>query len=174
MQEIKNELCPVCYKKTLILIEEKRDIPYFGKCYLMGMTCQNEECKYHVSDVECENNKGPAKYTFTVKNKKDLDVRVVKSAQASIKVPQLRMSVEPGEASIGYVSNVEGVLRRFKKILEDSRDNAEDDSEKKTAKNLLKKLWKVECGEMELKIIIEDKTGNSAIISDKAEIAKLK
>ena len=42
------------------------------------------------------------------------------------------------------------------------------------SKNLLKKLWKVENGEQELKIVIEDPSGNSAIISEKAEVSKLK
>ena len=45
---------------------------------------------------------------------------------------------------------------------------------KKAAKNLLKKIWKVECGEQEMKVVIEDPTGNSAIISDKAIVTKLK
>lgn len=172
MRELKNEMCPICHKNNLILIEEEKDIPYFGKCYLMSMTC--EDCKYHISDVECENNNGPTKHVFVIKNKDDLNVRVVKSSEAVIKIPQLRMGVEPGNGSIGYISNIEGVLRRFKKILEDERDNAEDDNERKIAKNLLKKLWKVECGEEELKIIIEDKSGNSAIISDRAEVIKMK
>jgi C4-type Zn-finger protein len=35
-------------------------------------------------------------------------------------------------------------------------------------------LWKVECGEQKLKIIIQDPTGNSAIISEKTKIEKLK
>ena len=172
MRELKNERCPICHTKNLILIEEEKDILYFGKFYLMSMTCDN--CKYHVSDVECAENKGPVKYTFVVKNKDDLNVRVVKSSEATIKIPQLRMSVESGNSSIGYISNIEGVLRRFKKILEDERDNAEDDNERKIAKNSLKKLWKVECGEEELKIIIEDETGNSTIISDKVEVSKMK
>ncbi|MBU2634270.1 MAG: ZPR1 zinc finger domain-containing protein [Nanoarchaeota archaeon] len=172
MRELKNQICPVCNAKKLILIEEEREIPYFGKCYLMSMTCQ--ECKYHKSDVESVENKGPIKYVFIVKNTEDLKVRVIKGAEATIKLPQLRMSVESGNGGIGYISNVEGVLRRFKKIVEDERDNAEDANVKKTAKNLLKKFWKVECGDMELKIVIEDKTGNSAIVSDKAEVSKLK
>ena len=103
-----------------------------------------------------------------------MNVRVVKSSEAAIKLPQLRLSVTPGLASIGYITNIEGVIARFKSIIEDQRDNAEDDSEKKSAKSLLKKLWKVELGEMELKIVIEDPSGNSAIISDKTEIQKLK
>ena len=51
---------------------------------------------------------------------------------------------------------------------------AEENDVKKKAKNLLKKIWKVKLGEQPLKIIIEDKSGNSAIISDKAKVEKLK
>ena len=84
------------------------------------------------------------------------------------------MEVEPGVANDGYVSNIEGVLQRFKKILEVERDTADEDDVRKKAKNLLKKLWKVECGDEELKIIIEDPSGNSAIISEKTIITSLK
>lgn len=172
MEEVKNQECPLCHKKTLTLIEDTRDIPHFGRCYIMSMSCSN--CKYHKSDVESEEQKTPCKITFDIKNKKDLNVMVVKSSEATVKIPQMRLKVESGPSSIGYITTVEGVLRRFKKIIEDERDNAEDASAKKTAKNLLKKFWKVECGEQELKIVIEDPSGNSAIISDKAEISKLK
>jgi len=103
-----------------------------------------------------------------------LAVRVVKSSEGSVKIPQLKMSVDPGVASEGYVSNVEGLLERFKKILESERDNADDEDVRKKAKNLLKKLWKIELGEEKVKIIIEDPSGNSAIISEKAIVSRLK
>lgn len=172
MDEIKNQECPLCNKKTLTLIEDIRDIPHFGKCFLMSMSCSS--CHYHKSDVESEIKRNPCKITFIVKDKKDLNIMVVKSGEATVKIPQMRLSVTPGGGSIGYITTVEGILKRFKNIIENERDNAEDASTKKTAKNLLKKLWKVECGEQELKIVIEDKSGNSTIISDKAEVSKLK
>ena len=65
-------------------------------------------------------------------------------------------------------------LKRFEDVLVIERDSAEDASAKKTAKNLLKKLWKVKLGELPLKIVIEDPTGNSAIVSEKAEFKKIK
>lgn len=174
MEKLEHETCPLCLKKTLTLIDDEQDIPYFGKVHILSMFCTNSECSYKESDVESEEEKEPCKLEFTIQNpKKDFSVRVVKSGQATIKIPQMRMSVEPGVASEGYVSNVEGVLERFKKILEGQRDTAEDDSDRKAAKNLLKKLWKVECGDEELKIIIEDPSGNSAIISDKTVVTKL-
>lgn len=172
MQELHNQPCPFCKASSLTLIEEEREIPYFGKCFLMSMTCTS--CKYHSSDIELAENHGSTSYTFTIKSKKDLNVRVVKSGQATIEIPQLKMSVTPGPVSLGYISNIEGVLTRFKSIIEGQRDSAEEESERKAAKNLLKKLWKVELGEQELKIIIEDPSGNSAIISKDAEVKKLK
>ena len=72
------------------------------------------------------------------------------------------MSMESGAASDGFISNIEGLINKFEKIIEDQRDNSEEDDVRKTAKNLLKKLWKLKLGEIPLKIIIEDLSGNSA------------
>ncbi|MFH1210330.1 MAG: ZPR1 zinc finger domain-containing protein [archaeon] len=172
MDKLENQPCPVCHKKSLTLSEEEMDIPYFGKTYLFSMTCTN--CRYSKSDVEAEETKEPCRITFEVQKEEDMKVRVVKSSEASIKIPQLRMSVESGPASDGWISNIEGLITRFEKIIEDERDIAEEDDVKKTAKNLLKKIRKVKLGEIPTKIIIEDPTGNSAIISDKAVVEKLK
>ncbi len=174
METLEGEPCPVCHKKTLNLYEGEQDVPNFGKLFIFGMQCTDKECDFEQHDVELENPGNPSSIEFTLKNPKDLNVRVIKSSQATIKIPQLKMSVEPGVVSEGYVSNVEGVLKRFKKILEAERDTADEDTIRKKAKNLLKKLWKAECGDEELKIIIEDPSGNSTIISDKAVVGSLK
>ena len=172
MDKLEKQKCPVCGEEKLTLLEDEMDIPYFGKTYIFSMKCDG--CNYSQSDIEAEENKDPCKIEFTVENKKDLSVRIVKSSEGSVKIPQLKMDVTPGVASEGYVSNVEGLLERFKKILESERDNADDEDVRKKAKNLLKKLWKIELGEEKVKIIIEDPSGNSAIISEKAVVSKLK
>ena len=153
-------------------MEDEMDMPYFGKVFVFSMDCSN--CDFHKSDIEAEERKNPCELTFTVENEEDLKVRVVKSSEASIKIPQLRMSVDPGANSNGYISNVEGLINRFKKIVEEQRDNADDKDIRKKAKNLLKKIRKVEYGEAPLKIVITDKSGNSAIISEKTKIKKIK
>ncbi|HZX12570.1 MAG TPA: ZPR1 zinc finger domain-containing protein [Candidatus Nanoarchaeia archaeon] len=172
MEKIENEKCPVCQEKKLTLIEDEQDIPYFGKAFIFSMVCSS--CGYRVSDVEATEPKESCKIEFTVESKKDLNVRVVRSSEGSIKVPQLKMSLEPGVGAEGFVSNVEGVLQRFKKVLEAERDNTDEEDIRKKAKNLLKKLWKVECGDELLKIVIEDPSGNSAIISERADVSSLK
>ncbi len=173
MDKISGERCPMCMKNSLALTEDEQEVPYFGKAYIFSMACVNKECDFKQADVEAEKPKDPCRVTFTTESEKDMNVRVVKSSAATIKIPQLHMSVEPGAVANGYISNIEGLLQRFEEVLKEQRDN-DDDSARKTAKNLLKKIWKVKLGEVPLKIIIEDPTGNSAIISEKAAVEKLK
>jgi len=172
MEKLEKQPCPFCHTKNLTLNQEETDIPFFGKTFVFSMDCSN--CKYHKSDVESAELKDPVKITFTVENAKDMNIRVVKSSAATVKIPQMRMDVRPGPAANGFITNIEGVLDRFEKVIEEERDTAEDDKVKKHAKNLLKKLRKVKWGDMPLKVVIEDPTGNSAIISDKAVVEKLK
>ena len=172
MDKLDNQQCPMCGKKTLTLTEDLQEVPYFGKVYLFSMDCK--ECKYFISDVEAESEKDPVKCVIETDSEKDMEIRVVKSSNAIVKIPQLRMSMEPGPNSIGFVSNIEGLLERFVGIIEDQRDNSEEPDVKKKAKSLLKKIRRVKLGDEKLKIIIEDPSGNSAIISDKTKIEKLK
>ena len=165
------EPCPLCHQKTLTLMEKETEVPYFGKVFLFSMTCSN--CKYHKSDIEAAERKEPCKYTFEISNEKDMKVRVVRSAEATIKIPHIT-TITPGPAAQGFVTNIEGILSRVKYQIETARDTAEDDADKKKAKNLLKKLMKIMWGQEKQKIIIEDPSGNSAIISDKAEKSSLK
>lgn len=172
METIKGQQCHLCGKKTLELREEEKDIPHFGKVFLFSMHCGS--CKFSKSDVESQEQREPVKITITVDSEKDMEIRVVKSSNACVKISQMRMSMEPGPASDGFISNIEGLLGKFEKIIEEQRDSSEDPAVKKKAKNLLKKLRKVKFGDVPLKIVIEDPSGNSAIISEKAQVSKLK
>ncbi len=172
MDELKGQVCPVCGKKELTLYEDELDVPYFGHTFVFSMNCSN--CGFSKADVESEEKRDPVKVTFQIEKEDDMKVRVIRSSSGLVKISQLKMSMEPGENSDGFISNVEGLLRKFEKVLEEQRDNSDDNDVRKKAKNLLKKIWKVKLGEVPLKVVIEDKTGNSAIISDKAKVEKLK
>ncbi len=168
---IHNQICPMCEKEELTLTEQERDVSYFGKVFLFSMRCNH--CGYKKSDVEPAEEHEPAKYTFEIESEEDLGVRMVKSAQATVKLPRI-LTIEPGVASVGYVTNIEGLLVRAKDVIESVRDNSEEKEEKKKAKNLIKKIMKVMQGKDKLKITLEDPTGNSAIISEKATKSKIK
>ena len=163
--------CPVCHEKSLVLTEREMEIPYFGNVYLFSMTCIS--CKYHKADVEATEQKEPVKYEFEISSEKDMKVRVVKSSEAIVKMPHIT-TITPGPASQGYVTNIEGILNRVKHQIEAVKEMEEDEEDKQKAKNLLKKLFKIICGQERQKIIIEDPSGNSAIISERAVKSQLK
>lgn len=166
MEVLEGELCPFCNHKTLTLRQAEREVPYFGKVVIFSMDCENEECGYHKADIEAEEARPAIKCSIEISCEEDLKIRVIKSSTAIIKIAHVG-SIESGEASNGYITNIEGILNRIKKQVEIVRDNTDDDSEKKKAKNILKKLNKILWGQETVKITLEDPNGNSAIISDK-------
>lgn len=162
--------CPICHKKSLTLSEHEQDIPHFGLTFFFTMSCS--ECGYHKADVEAAEAKEPCKYTFTVESEEDLKARVVRSSTATIKIPRIT-TITPGPASNGYITNIEGILSRVKRQIEVARDSEEEKEDRKKAKNLLKKLQRIMWGQESIAITIEDPSGNSAIISEKAVRSRL-
>jgi zinc finger protein len=163
--ELKNQQCPVCMEKKLTLREDETDVPHFGLTYIFTMLC--EGCGYKKSDIECAEKKEPCKLAFEISDEKDLNAMLVKSGEATVKVPHI-MTIESGPESEGYITTVEGLLTRVKNVLESSYNAEEDDDNKRKLKNMIKKLHKVMAGHEKLKITIDDPSGNSAILSEKA------
>ncbi|MFT4309119.1 MAG: ZPR1 zinc finger domain-containing protein [Candidatus Woesearchaeota archaeon] len=170
---INGETCPICHQNTLILTESERDIPFFGVVYLFSMNCTNDECKYSMSDVETVESHEPTKYSLEVKTIEDLNARVVKSSEATVKIGSIA-SIEPGSASQGFISNVEGVLKRMLRQMESFYESEDDTAIKNKLKNKIKKLKRVMTGFDPITITVSDPSGNSAIIHDNAVITPLK
>ena len=76
-----------------------------------------------------------------------MNVRVVKSQSATITIPELGVKVEPGPQSQSYISNVEGVLKRFEDAVETALSWAEDDESRKNAVKILEEIDEVKNGE---------------------------
>jgi zinc finger protein len=167
-ETIEGEQCPFCNEKTLALMETSRDVPFFGVCHIFSMDCSS--CKYHKADVEvAEGENTPVKYTLDITEENDMKIRVIKSASATVKIPHVG-SIESSEHANGYITNVEGIFNRIKVQTEHLRDSADADEDdmKTKAKNMLKKITRIMWGQEKAQLIIEDPTGNSAIISPKA------
>lgn len=167
---LEGQKCPMCGQDSLTLMETSRDIPSFGEVFIFSMDCGN--CDYHKADVEPADKKESSKYTMDVNSENDMEVRIVKSSSATIKIPHM-FTMEAGPTANGYVTNIEGVLNRVKHQLQASREEEEDKSAKDKAKRMLKKLQRVMWGQDSLKLIVEDPEGNSAIVSEKAKVTKL-
>lgn len=170
MAELQGQECPFCREKKLTLREDEIAVPHFGNVFVFSMICS--ACNYKKTDVEPAEQKEPCRYTLEVTSEEDMSIKIIKSGEATVKIPHI-MTIEPGPASEGYITNVEGLLQRVKETLESSQDAEEDDAAKKKLKNMIKKINNVVLGRDSIKIILEDETGHSAIISEKAQKSKL-
>jgi len=163
--------CPVCGSEMNIIIKDD-DIPYFGKILIMTAVCKN--CGYKHSDVFSLEVKEPIKVEFSVEREDDLMVRVVKSSEASVEIPELGVRIDPGQMSDGYVTNVEGILLRIEEVLKGQLVVLEDRKKREKIVELLKKIEKMREGKEKFRIIIEDMSGNSDIISEKTKRIQIK
>ncbi|MEK6939302.1 MAG: ZPR1 zinc finger domain-containing protein [Nanoarchaeota archaeon] len=171
MSELTGQQCAFCGENKLTLHEDEAEIPFFGRVFILSMECTG--CGYRKADVEPAEQKEPCRYTLEVTSDADLNIKIIKSAEATVKIPRV-ITIESGPASEGYITNVEGLLEKVKAMIQSAAEAEEDDPAAKTkAKNLIKKLNKALVGREPLKIIIEDPSGHSAIISDKAQKSKL-
>ena len=169
---VENQDCPVCFKQTATFTEYETVDPYAGPISIFAIKCK--DCGFKNSDIELINPGVPAEYKIDIEGKEDLSIRVIKSGECEIKIPSFRISVDSGANSEGYISNIEGLLLKFKQRVESLKEGEEDKNKRKKIKNILKGIDEVLEGEKKITIKLIDKSGNSSIISDKVEMKKLK
>jgi len=171
IQEIKLGDCLICGgKNTLKALQYIHDIPYFGKVMESTIIC--EKCGYRSADVMILEEKEPKLYTVKVEEEKDLFTRVVRSKSGTIELEELGIKIEPGPASQGFVSNVEGVLERVRETLLMARDFKEQENDNEAVKKideLLGYIEDVKEGKKPLTVKIMDPFGNSALIGEKVK-----
>lgn len=102
-----------------------------------------------------------------------MNIRVVRSTNGTITIPELGIRIDPGPACEGFISNVEGVLNRIGTVLDSLLSWAEDDDERERIRSLQQSLEQVKAGALPVTLVIEDLSGNSAIISDRARICRI-
>lgn len=166
------ERCPSCGSpKSSELKGKILEIPYFGEVMETLLSCSN--CNLKHVDVMCLGEHPPTRYEFLISSERDLMVRVVRSSTGTIEVPELGVKVEPGPASQGYISNVEGVLNRIEEVLKLAIERASE-SRKKRGQALIKKLQAIRQGKLKARLILLDPFGHSAIVNERARKRRLR
>ncbi len=157
--------CPCC-NTEIEYIYQTENIPYFSDILIISALC--DSCGYKYVDTQLLKDKEPVRFELKVDSAEDLGIRVVRSMSASLEVPELGVRIDPGPACQGFVSNVEGVLDRIEQIVRGALTWG-DDKEQENARTLLQKIDLVKDGSLPVTLILEDRCGNSAIISDKVQ-----
>jgi zinc finger protein len=155
--------CPVCNTEIEYLYQTD-NIPYFSDIIIIRALCS--ECGYRYVDTQVLTTQPPGRQEFRIVTPDDLDVRVVRSMQGIVIIPELGVRIDPGPACEGFVSNIEGVLDRVSRVVE-GVIACGDESERKNSEKFLKSVAAVKRGELPVTLIIDDTSGNSAIISEK-------
>jgi len=183
IHEVRLGDCPICGgKNTLKALNYLHEIPYFGKVMESTIIC--EKCGYRNADVMLLEEKEPRLYTVKVEEEKDLFTRVVRSKSGTIELEEIGIKIEPGPASQGFVTNIEGVLERARETLLMAKNFKKEENEEESIKKIeeiLNYIEGVKEGKKPLTVRIMDPFGNSALIGEKVksrlltkeEVAKL-
>ncbi len=164
MESIVKGRCPYCERDIEYLYKTEK-IPYFSDILIVSARC---ECGYRHADTMVLTDGEPARWELRVEQPEDLTIRVVRSSSAKLEIPELGVEIDPGPACEGFVSNVEGVLDRIDNVVAGVLTWAEGE-ERENALALRERIGWAREGRVPLTLSIEDPSGNSAIISDKAK-----
>jgi zinc finger protein len=171
--EVDKQQCPVCAQEKATFSEYEIEDAFAGPIAIFSIKCT--ACGFKNSDLEFINPGDPAEYSVDVESKEDLNIRVIKSGACEIKIPSFRISVDSSMRSEGFISNIEGVLNRFKDQISIMKDDMDLEKEqRKKVKNILKGIDQVLNAEKKITLKLIDDSGNSAIISDKVTVKKIK
>ncbi len=161
--------CPSC-GRDVTLLTSVYEVPYFGNVLLTSLSCV---CGFKHSDSIITEVKEPTRYKIKV-DRNNLFTKVIRSTSGTIRIPELGIDIEPGPASLAFITNVEGVLARVKEIVTMAKNwNAGDEDKIRRCDWILQKIKDTIEGDGELTLVLEDPFGNSVIISDDAFIEKM-
>ncbi len=162
--------CPVCNTEIEYLYHTE-DIPYFSELLIISALCGN--CGWRFIDTQLLKNAEPSRWELPISSPEDLNVRVIRSMTGVISIPELGVRIDPGPACEGFVSNVEGVLNRVEAVLDNICSWADSDEERDRVCLLKDQMLEVREGRLAVTLVIEDLSGNSAIIADHAQVCRI-
>ncbi len=151
--------CPSCGSENVELGVNEIEIPNFGKVSHYFLRCNN--CGYKINDFAYAGNY-PKKAELRIEEKKDLFVKLARGSQGTISIPELGLNIYPGPVAETFVTNIEGLLERFLRVLplfEEKEKVEEKEKEINRAMN----------GEIKFRVIIDDPTGVSHFILDSGQ-----
>jgi zinc finger protein len=162
-------ICPACGGLGLDYNAQEVDLPFLGTSLETLMQC--EACGYRHTDFVLTDVHEPTRVTYRVATGDDMMVRVVRSSSGTIRIPELGITIEPGVASEAFISNVEGVLVRVERVLDQLGRDAEDPKMVQRIMGLQETLGLMREGNAPpVTLILEDPFGNSRILAEGAVV----
>lgn len=166
--------CPNC-NNEITINWIKDNIPYFGDVMYISSIC---DCGFKFNDTIMLSQKSPCLYSLNIKQKKDLNSRVIKSTSCTIEIPEFGIIIEPGPISSSYITNIEGLLKRIIDVVLYITNLERNDIEKyKKGMEIYNSLCKIKedpkYSSKNITIILKDPFGNSKIINQNVKYSIL-
>ena len=170
MESTVEQPCPICFSEEgLTMIAHTSEIPYFGEHTQLTILCPS--CGWKHTDFIPAEGKKPGAWSLEIDSSEMLSVRIVRSSSCTIRIEKLGLEVDPGGATTGYVSNIEGVLNRFEGAIQLMYRQSITSKEQEIVKKcelLLKKIDLVKSGDLVVEMILLDPMGHSQILHSNA------
>ncbi len=156
--------CPVCKNGIIQIKKVTYDLPDDDKMLIVLFEC--DQCNYQKNDViPLTTRVNPGIMILKVENENDLKSKIYRSPVASLEIPELELSVEPGPRADFYYTNIEGILYRFEAAVSIYRKNLDDeDPEIPEIDLILYNLKKAMKGKFNFTLKIIDSEGGSYVI----------
>lgn len=154
--------CPVCNHRPLTLRSLDLDLPYFGGALQTTLLC--EACGYRHGDLLLTRHREPLRITLRVEGPDHLSARVARSSSGTIRIPELEAAMEPGPRAEAFITNVEGVLRKFLDIVQGQEAVADSRADRRRLASVRGRIERMLQGREAFTFILEDPTGNSDVL----------
>ena len=172
MQSKVNAPCPQCsVEESLTMLTISSEIPYFGEHTQITVLC--DKCGWKHTDFIPSDGEKPGFSSLVIDSEKKNAARVVRSSSCTIRIPELDLEVSPGGSSSGYVTNIEGVMKRFENAIETIIRGSDEDQDSEIARQILERLRMVKEGEENVRLELLDPRGRSQIIHHDTESREL-
>ncbi len=159
--------CPICNRPIDFTIFPY-NTPNYGEILIMIISCSS--CNYKDVSITSFKSSNPKRIIFRVENKEDLFIRVIKSETCIVSIPELDVVIEPCSKSQIMVTNVEGLLNWIKDLVLRTEVILESNESRLKCLEIVKKIDDTINGKHILTVILEDISGNSILLSDKADV----
>ena len=160
-----------CYRcgSEITISEYLYRAPLVGSVIISKAICGS--CGYRYRSVRMAESVGPQRLKLYVDEPEDLNVIVVRASTASIYIPEFGVSIEPGPASEGFITTIEGILDRVLRIMNMLKED--EDVDRDRWEEIYYSIQEAREGRKPFTLILRDPDGVSRIISDKTEKERL-
>lgn len=156
--------CPVCGSE-LSLMTDTYYTPHFGELFLSSASC---ECGFKYSDSFSLDTSEPVRYKVEIRED-NLSTKVIRSTSGTVRIPEIGIDLEPGPASYGFITNLEGVLHKMENVVQMARGWNSDNTKKvEKCDWILDQINDTIDGNLKLTLVLEDPLGNSVVDSEEA------